>query len=333
MGKPLPITDPLHYLKAARGRYIDKSIVITKGECGVQTNCGRAEEILQLGMPLRDKSKIGRMRDFYPIQLFTMENVARLLKEKLYADVFYLAPHTLLLLVLRVPFFKIEFRMKLLNASYLLFYEMYNDLLPTEESDEQPNLPKIPQRRVPDCPVITFAEASSLIRILCTIVAIASAMQLHPDDMRTDALGTHIVEQRIGQGRQHSDCRWERMLSAFARNSLRSLFLEHDGVEASSEGRLKTAGCRMCSGSDLEIEDFDDFLFARVLFHSLTEAGRAEDTFADALKDVTRWITLLVQVLEERQNEIGKLWMPNPAANSAILSRLLHSKLDAFAVE
>ena len=82
-------------------------------------------------MPLRDKSKIGRMRDFYPIQLFTMENVARLLKEKLYADVFYLAPHTLLLLVLRVPFFKIEFRMKLLNASYLLFYEIYSDLLPT----------------------------------------------------------------------------------------------------------------------------------------------------------------------------------------------------------
>ena len=202
-----------------------------------------------------------------------------------------------------------------------------------QESDEQPNLPKIPQLRVPDCPVITFAETSSLIRILCTIVVIASAIQLHPDDIRTDALGTHIVEQRIGQGRQHSDCRWERMLSAFARNSLRSLFLERDGVEASSEGRLKTAGCCMSSGADWEIEDFDDFLFARVLFHSLTEAGRAEDTFADALKDVTRWITLLVQVLEERQNEIGKLWMPNPAANSAILSRLLHSKLDAFGVE
>lgn len=94
MGKPLPITDPLHYLKAARGRYIDKSIVITKGECGVQTNCGRAEEILQLGMPLRDKYKIGRMRAFYPIQLFTMENVACLLKEKLYPGVFYITPHT-----------------------------------------------------------------------------------------------------------------------------------------------------------------------------------------------------------------------------------------------
>ena len=78
------------------------------------------------------------------------------------------------------------------------------------------------------------------------------------------------------------------MLSACAGNSSRSLFLEHDGVEASSEGRLKTAGCRMCSGSDLEIEDFDDFLFTQVLFHSITEAGRAEDTFSDALKDVTK---------------------------------------------
>ena len=327
--RPLPITDPLHYLKAARGRYVDKSIVISKGDCSVKTNCDRAEEVLQLGMAIRDKSKLGRMRDFYPLQLFTIQNVAKLLKKKLYADAFYLAPHALLLLVLRVPFFEKNFRLKLLNVCYLLFSEMYNDLLPDSESE----LSKIPQRRVRNCPVITFAETVSLKRILCTIVAIASALQLHSDELRTDALGTHIVEQKIGQGRQYSDSRWERMLSAFARNSLRSLLLELDSVEVSSEGRLKTAGCRLNSCADWQIENFDDSLFARVLFHSLTKAGRIESTFKDSFKQVTGWINLLVQVLEERQNEIGKVWMPNPAANSAILSRLVNSTLGAYGLE
>ena len=139
----------------------------------------------------------------------------------------------------------------------------------------------------------------------------------------------YIVEQKIGQGREDCDARWERILSRFSRNSLRTVCLELDGIEMAVPGRLKTAGCRVTSDADWEIPEFDALLFSRVFVHSLTEAGRAERSFESAFRSCKAWLRAMSDVVRDRANEIGKVWMPNPAANSAIMARLLQTSLSS----
>lgn len=320
---PLPVTDLLHYLKGARSRYIDKNIVITSHDLSVTTNSEEANKILELNMVLSDKSQIGRMRDFYAVELFQISNVRILLEKEHYADAFYYLPHAILLLVIRVPFFTFNFRMRLLSVAYLLFNEVYLDI--TRETPK--DVEKVPQRRSKDSDIVTWGEPVTLKRILCTITAFASAFLLHRSNMRTDALGTHIVEGKIGQSRRTQDNRWQRILSSFAQGALRSLFQEKEGISIAVPGRLKTAGCRIHNDGDWEIEGFDHVLFSQLMFHSVTEAGRTASDFQTNWPQAIAWISMLETITKERKGEIGQLWMPNPAANSAIMARLLSSKI------
>ena len=333
-GKPLAVTDLLHYLKAARGRYIDRRIAVTSADWNAATDPDRVNQILGLNLVISDKSQIGRMRDFYPVELFTIHNVRILLQNNVFPDAFYLLPHALLLLVIRVPFFTITFRLQLLNVAYCLFREVYLDVkkgVPKDQTED--TVPKVGQRRSDSVDLLTWAEVGTLRRILCTIIAYASAFQLHPYNLRTDALGTHIVEGKIGQARRDCDTRWERILATFAKTSLRTIFQEMENIDLGIPGRLKTAGCRLYEESgNWEISDFDDALFSQVVFHSCTEAGRAASDFPRYWERVFNWIVQIDDVVKERSSEIGRLWLPNPAANSAIMARLLKSKASDYGV-
>ena len=258
-GIQLAITDPLHYMKAARSRYINNVIVVTKGDLTSTADVAKAERVLKVGLALSDKSHLGKMRDFYPLALFTLRNVLKLLNKRLYADAFYFVFRALLLLVIRVPFFNMRFRMKLLSVTYSLFYEVFTDVIseiseptetiePTESPSTQPaDPPKVHQRRFEPTDLVTFGESSTLMRMLCTIVSLGSAFVLQPENLRTDSLGTHIVEQGIGEGREDGDSWWERLLSRFTRNAFKTLCLEIDGTPMNVSGRLETAGCRLTS--------------------------------------------------------------------------------------
>lgn len=229
-----------------------------------------------------------------------------------------------LLLVIRVPFFRMDFRLQLLSVAYGLFSHVYKDIV---TMTEKPKDQRVPQRYFAECKYITFAEVATIERILCTMASYASAFQLHTDDLRTDALGTHIVEQRIGQSRQGSDSRWERILSLFAQGAIRSLFLEEDDLKPYIHGRLKNAGCRLDGRGDVFIEEFNPTLFCRVFINSLTKAGRTPKEFLGSLGQVTCWLSELDEVLTKRRDEIGKMWLPSPAANCSITARLIKSSL------
>ena len=136
-------TDLLHFLKRARGRYIDNTISVCVNEIS-KTNYACACKLLRVGLALSDKSQLGRMRDFYPIELFTVKNVIKLIEGKCFADAFYFFPFTLLLLVIRVPFFRSDFRLQLLEIAFVLFRHVYYDVLAStqkkageDDSDEQ----------------------------------------------------------------------------------------------------------------------------------------------------------------------------------------------------
>ena len=331
-GVQLAVTDLLHAVKCARGRYIDHGISVISTCSTANTNYEAVRNLLDLGMALYDKSQLGRMRDCYPLEMFTPGNVTKLLKHKYFPDAVYFAPFTLLLVCIRVPFLRMDFRLKLLNLSFLLFSEMSQDLNRRQSVPREENSPKVAQRGGKNTDMVTYAERYAFDRLLCTIISYCCAFQMSSEMLRTDALGTHIVEQMIGQGRHARDSRWQKILATFTQSVLRTTFLATDGVDVSNRGRLKTAGTRLVEDGDVAFEDFDEVEAAQVFIHSLSPDARAASDFDGKLKTVIKLFVKLEDVIQERGSEIGRVWPPNPIANSSIMARLLKSSLKDFTV-
>ena len=281
--------------------------------------------VLKPSMALRDRSQLGRMRDYYPLELFTLQNVLTLLEYGLFADALYFMPFTIMLLVVRVPFLRMDFRLRLTNLAFLLFQEMFFDVRCHKEAPQDKNPGKITQRAYAASDMVTFAETRTLERILCTIISYTCAFQLTPEHLRTDALGTHIVEQMIGNGRHGGDPRWERILSTFCQSTLRTVLMGLEGMTVVSPWRLKTAGCCLSSDGEFFIPDFDEGLVAQVLVHGVTPEARIPDDFQTNLKRVVGWFEHFSDVLKIRNTEVGRIWPPSPVANSGILARLIKS--------
>lgn len=331
-GIHLAVTDLLHAAKCARGRYIDHVISVFSSCPSANTDYEAVRNLLDLGMALYDKSQLGRMRDCYAIDMFTLGNVVKLLKHGHFPDAVYFIPFTLLLVCIRVPFLKMDFRLQLINLSFLVLLEMSEDLDRRQKIPHEKNGPKVTQRAGKDSDMVTYAERYAIDRLLCTIISYCCAFQMSRENLRTDAMGTHIVEQMIGQGRHGRDSRWQRILATFTQSVLRTTFLATDGVELSNRGRLKTAGTRLLKEGDVAIKGFDEKIAARVLLHSLSPEGRVASDFESTLNKVVGWLSQLATVVQERSGEIGKVWPPNPIANSSIMARILKSSLKDFTV-
>ena len=324
--KFMAVADLLHLVKRARARYIDHVIQVVATDEQSQTDYAHVCDVLGLGLVLSDRSQLGKMRDFYPIDMFSLHNVLLLIDNECFGDAYYFMAYTLLLLVIRVPFFQMEFRLKLLNVAYLMFGHVYCDILNADKSsNDSKSASRPPQRPQPDRNLVTFAEVSTLQRIFCTIVSYAAGFQLLPDRLRTDALGTHIVEEKIGQARQGMDNRWTRILSVISRNLVRSLMLAADGTDLHSSARLKTAGCCLDDHADVAIEEFDPFLVVQVMWRLQSSTSRQEQSFITSFQVVKTWLSQITDVLHKRESEIGKMWLPNPSANASIMARLIQA--------
>ena len=330
----MTVSDLLHLVKRARARYLSHDIQVLLSDTTAKTDYQRACQLLNVGSALSDTSQLGKMRDFYPIKLFTLDNVLTLLDNACFSDAYYFLAFALLLLVIRVPFFQIQMRIKLLEASYLMFGNVYDDM--TQERDEgssnsdekdcDTQVAKQKQRNGSN--LVTFCEMSTLQKILCTIVSYCAAFQLFSEVLRTDSLGTHIVEQKIGQARQGMDNRWTKILSTISHSVLRSLMLSAEGIQLGSSARLKTCGCCLDSNGNMTIEEFDPLLVSQVMWHSLSEPARTADCFSPSFEKVRSWLKVISKTLEERSAEIGKMWAPSQTTNSGIMSRLINTRKD-----
>lgn len=190
-GVQLAIMDLLHALKCARGRYIDHVISVISTCSTANTDYEAVRALLDLGMAMYDKSQLGRMRDCYPIEMFTPGNVAKLLKRKYFPDAVYFAPFTFLAVCIRVPFLRMDFRLQLLALSFLLLQEMSEDLKRRPGMQHEENSPRVTQRSGKNSDMVTYAERYAFDRLLCTVISYLCAFQMSSEMLRTDALGTH----------------------------------------------------------------------------------------------------------------------------------------------
>lgn len=322
----IPVTDLLHFVKNARSRFIDHRIIVSTDNQASYTNYDDVIKILDLGLPITDTSQLGRMRDHYPIELFRFINVSKLLEANHIFDAFYFFTNSLLLSIIRAPFYELSFRVRLLEITWHIFHHIYLQLTNLDVSRSGFSLRK---RYHQGTEFVTYSEELTIIRILCSIIGYGVAFTSYSDDLRTDALGTHPLENRIGQSRNDtSDNRWDRILSSFVQAELRMILMASDGIWMPTPSRLKMAGCVLDKDNLFQCQ-IDASAIAEAWILAISSDDYHDERFHDALQTVIDFVKGMRDLEIHRKDEFGKSWLPNPAANSGIMARLMKFELKA----
>ena len=317
--KTLPIADPLHFAKNARARLIRSNIVLqTNGgawgpsEAKVVTAID-IDKVLDLGDALQDASVIGKMRDIYVVKLFTLGNVAKLISQRCVAGAFFLLPYACV--------FAAIFQVELSNEARLFFirlaYQCFLHFL-----DEIPRIiqtyPSVKTKGGDGVSAVTITERSYVIRMLHTCIGLAIAVRHGPKRVRMDAIGTHLVENCIGNARAAmNDPRWERIISKCAGSELRKRLAKRHGLILRIRHRVNDGGAKVstCCNDGIKIPpSWDAYDIVQTLACSLV------DETSEAFKDDLN--SFAVDLCE-----IGKLLTdpfhasPSRVANCGIMAR------------
>ena len=173
---------------------------------------------------------------------------------------------------------------------------------------------------------ITISERQYLIRMLNSLIANALTLIFSSDFIRTDAVGTHLVENSIGVARQTSnDPRWERILTSFSHSEIRKSIANKYSIKLHVQNRLNDGGCKINQTADAT----DDDLLSKPENWSVTGIlqlflGLCDPETADALKpDLISFMSDIA--------DIGPLikinhYNVNETANSSIIARLISFK-------
>ena len=95
MKKYIWITDPLHIFKNGRSRILNNKVIINPEIESQYINSEDINNILNLGPALLDKSSVGKLRDIYPISIFTINNALTLLLNGKIDSFFYVFVYSL----------------------------------------------------------------------------------------------------------------------------------------------------------------------------------------------------------------------------------------------
>jgi hypothetical protein len=172
----MPVSDFLHMWKNFCNKVKNHPVTICPELPDDFITCEDLEVLLGLGGTLSDKSSIGRMRDSYPLQLFSFDNCARCAEEGDHLSLLYLLPWALQEEVIRNPDLT---RQERLEKAVLSFHFLvhYFDLSFLPRSDG------INQRfRKKDTVAVTFAEDSVWPRILNNALLLIHFIIVAPAD-------------------------------------------------------------------------------------------------------------------------------------------------------
>ena len=309
----IPISDPLHIFKNMRARILSHPIRLYPDSGKIDFDGMR--KLLDLGEVLNDESQIGKMRDCYVLSLFTFHNVAALLEDKQYVNGSLLFPFACWMAAIFSPTINLGFRMFLVEVSFQLLSDWLSDY------DELKKM-KVSIKYRKEQESVVFCEPQYVHRMLNTLTVFGVALRFGADNIRLDALGTHLVENAIGIARSTShDPRYERIVTCYAHNELRKKLGADLGVTLHVPGRVNSGGCKVDPDykSDCELIAkpsewrVDDIL---QLFRGLTNSDTSPALELDAKEFVSELREISPQ-LDLREYKV------NEAANSTIMARLI----------
>ena len=323
----LMISDFLHLLKNARSRMLNGAVTINAQGLGPFTST-MMNNVLHLGDALTDKSVLGKMKDIYPLQIFTLENFKQLIEVGEFCMAFYVLPYAMWMAAVRDPALSQQTRLDLLALtieSFAYHEECLNNLDNTLVSE----------RKTKDAKPQYICEKVKCHRMLNTLLVLIRELRTFRK-IGLDRVGTHVVECMFGIIRilcQHKHS-WKRI-----RNSFANLLLVTDlsliiGYPIVPRSRLNDGGVKLN-------DDSTDLIYIKAPEVSMREilesvnmiiARRAgSETFTrELLQEMVpcvasflHYIYELLAAHNETQTSGSRLWQGSPISNATILSRLI----------
>ena len=150
------------------------------------------------------------------------------------------------------------------------------------------------------------------------------ALTLGAENIRMDALGTHLVENAIGLARAaSSDPRYERIIQTYARAEVKKEIAADLGVTLHVQGRVNHGGCKVdpdhqCGGRKL-VSKPDEWRVDQLvcLFVALSNPEIAP-AMKKQRKRFIRELESIISAMDRHEYNV------NFAANSGIMARLIH---------
>jgi hypothetical protein len=258
----IPVGDFLHIWKSFCNKVKNQPIALNPESTKTLVDLSRLQEILHLGTALTDRSSVGRMRDSYALQLFSLLNCHKLIEANELSATLYLLPWSLQEEVIRSSTLDGEERLTKAILSFKILRHLFDlSLLPCA--------PGIGKRfRQGGMIATTFAEDAAWPTLLNTsLVLIQFVMEAEPD-WSFSRLGTHCLENFFGLVRRESlgDDRYVTAARIIAKSSLVAMSMHNLDLRIAHRGRDNVGGVVIADARPPFVEAEADILF-RSLAH------------------------------------------------------------------
>lgn len=307
----MPVSDPLHLLKIARGRLLKGTISMDLTQ-DTLISSSSIEETLNLGNSLNDRSSIGQMRDCYPLEIFTIQNMIKLGESGKINEAKYLLPFAMFAEALRNPIYDLFTRLQLLNISFSVFRHYYAQI------SKYKKLPNGFSQNLNGATIaLSFANKANLIRWLNTIIAIYHSL-LYNDNVALGRIGTHDLEALFGQIRIDSAFKhtWANAKRILAKKLLSREFKIKLQLPTATRGRLNEGGVKIgfIEGNEqIIIEDVEELV--NIAYNSL----EMPDGIVSILEEMKT-------LFEDHESKIPKVYERGLFAAKGIISRYESNK-------
>ena len=178
------VADMLHLLQNARARLLGNSLTLHL-DGSFSFDAQKLNEILQLGLPLVDKSSKGKMRDQYALSIFNFNNFLILVDHEEWEMAFFILPYAMWIAAVTYSGFSVQTRIDLLTFVFETFvYHMQN----ISQSDTN----AVSQNKT-SSRVQYFCSRIQCIRTLNTLLVQLRELLRHPDNVALGRIGTERV--------------------------------------------------------------------------------------------------------------------------------------------
>jgi hypothetical protein len=235
----IPVSDFLHLWKLWLARVKNHPLTLSPDSLDHLLTSERFEEILKLRSALKDKTSIGKMRDAYALQFFSLKNCLKCLQDEHLTEFMYLLPFTLQEDVIRNTNLTRTERLAKAVLSFRLLVH-YFDLCCGE------HYPGVHGRfcEKRGSIAVTFAENAAWPRILNTALALIQFILEADGHWSFSRLGSHCLENFFGFIRQNSkgDDRMTRALHIIAKTHMVCLVMYELEITMKHRGRDNVGG-------------------------------------------------------------------------------------------
>lgn len=224
----LPISDFLHSIKLLRGYFLEGKVNLD-----ILSNILIFPEEMEkynLGYALSDKTSIGKMKDAYPLKIFSTETVMKSFEFKDFHILFFILPFNLIIESLKNPNISVELRIFLLDISYqFLFFHLF-----------QKNLNKN-----------SIHSRIGITRIINTIIGIGISLKKFKF-IKLGNISSHPLENLFGIVRLccSYDHSWSNIINSIAHGFYIKKLIDENFVDVKKRHRISVAGTTVTEEQD-----------------------------------------------------------------------------------